>query len=101
MMLLDRHADTMLMHGLLFELSRDASVDQENNPLADPKRLIKKLSTCPNSLPLQAHTPEGSRTPPVGSFDADMARVAPNDPTRGSGQGGFKISRVGSGRVGS
>ena len=53
--------------------------------MADPKRLIKKLSTRSNetiadlraySLPLQAHTPVGPRTR-VDSFDADIARVTP------------------------
>ena len=86
--LLDHHVDTMLLHDLLFELSPDASVDQESNPLADPKRLMKRSSTCPNetvvalhaySLPLQAHTPVDPRTP-VDSFDADIAHVAPNCP---------------------
>ena len=77
----------MLLHDLLFELSHDASVDQVNNPLADPnERQKKKNSTCPNetiianlhaySFPLQGHTPAGPRTQ-VHSFDADIARVAP------------------------
>lgn len=58
--------------------------------MADPKRLIKKSSTCPNekiadqhaySSSLQAHTPAGLRTR-VDVFDANIERVAPRFPTR-------------------
>ena len=46
MMLLDRHADTMLMHGFLFELSPDADdEDQANKPFTDPKKLDHHVDT--------------------------------------------------------
>ena len=85
-MLLDGQVDTMLMHGLPFERSTGADVDQANNPLADPKRLTKKLLTLPDetishldaySLLLKAHTPVDPRTPLGGSFVAGTSRAAP------------------------
>ena len=46
MMLPDRHADTMLMHGFLFELSPDADdEDQANKPFTDPKKLDHHVDT--------------------------------------------------------
>ena len=45
-MLLDRHADTILMRGLFFERSPDTnSVNEANNPLAYPKRLDHHVDT--------------------------------------------------------